>query len=230
MKEILKRICGLLFCFFIFLPLFAVGLLNRQVVSRQSADVRRNTAPGKPYIHNENREYLAPIEDVHVTDSYVYLYYEAIHTVEVFRADGSFFCTIAFPEERGHRGSELRGRGEEVHLRVNSDLYVFSGDQLQAYYDNADYAGFTSERYLSWDKSVRERTGNAEAAYSLIGGINVYRTAADGTRTTFAARPWWTALGTMWGGSMVALAWMAAHWFLAVPRVAKWMEQRLGQA
>ncbi len=178
MKKILEFIVMVLFIPFFFLPLIVMTLLSRYVFSVQAADVLAQVAPGQPCITYDDREYLTDIQDIHVTDEHIYLYYEAIHTVEVFRADGTCLCAIAFPEEKGHRGSELKGRGEEVHLLVNNDLYVFRGDELLAYYDNADYPGYSTERYLSWANSVSSRRRNAEGSYSLLGGVNVYRTDA----------------------------------------------------
>ena len=138
---IYTRICSCVFCIAV---LFSI--LNHFVFHTLPRDTRKLITKEKPAIIYDDREYLSTIDDVQVSNGYVYILYGELHLVKIFDIEQNYICSIIASSQDAHGApSQIFVKDKTLFLYVNNDAYVFIDNAFAKYCSFEEYPTLKSE-------------------------------------------------------------------------------------
>lgn len=174
-------------CSFVFWLAVAFSILNHFVFHTLPKDTRQLVTKEKPAIIYDNREYLSTIDDVQVSNGYIYILYGELHLVKVFDIKQNYICSIIASGQDDHGArSRMFVKDKTLFLYVETDAYVFI--------DNAFVKYCSFEEYPALKGEIRRNLNDYRNNYDeqqrrfFRRGVNIYYTEPNGDESVFYHR------------------------------------------
>lgn len=106
----------------------------------QPLHIRKNVRKEVPYVFQKDEDYFSDIQELRVTDDYVYILYGGKSIVKVYRPDGTYIGTIAVYDKRATGGTSVYTDHKKAYIDHYDCLYEFEGiNFIHCYtHDNGD--------------------------------------------------------------------------------------------
>lgn len=150
--------------FFICIMAILFSVLDHTVFNKLPNQIRRTLEVGTPLILYDDQEYLSCIDDVLVSNSYVYVLFGRLHLVKVYDTAQNYVCTLIVSDKNSH------GIRAQIYVNENT-LYISAANDIYEFVDNS-FVHFYS---FKEDATMRLNISKKEYDYRNVLDNEAYR-------------------------------------------------------
>lgn len=197
----------------VFIMAILFSALNYTIFHKLPKQIREVPTYGIPMIIYEDQEYLSTIDDVLVTNSYVYVLFGELHLVKVYDIYHNYVCTLIVSNEKSN------GARAQIFVHEGT-LYLLSANDIYEFVDNTfvRFHSYTEDTTMRLSINKNRHTyrndldGDGHRYY--MKGESIYRSDCDGTEHIFLRRsPMYFLCNPMYSWSL----WVLFFLLLIVP-------------
>lgn len=171
----------------VFITAIIFSILSHTVFHKLPKQVRKFTTYGIPMIIYEDQEYLSTIDDVLVTNSYVYILFGELHLVKVYDIYRNYVCTLIVSNEKSNGArAQIFVHEETLYLLSANDIYEFVDNTFVSFHS---YKEDTSMRLsINKNRHIYRNDLDGDAHRYYMKGESIYRSDSKGTEQIFLWR------------------------------------------
>ncbi len=198
---------GFYFRIHIFVCIMAMlfSVLNHTVFHKLPKQIRRILTHGVPLIIYEDQEYLSTIDDVLVSNSYVYVLFGELHLVKVYDTDQNYVCTLIVSDEKSNGArAQIFVHEDTLYLLSANDIYEFVDNSFVRFHSYQEDA--TMRLSINKDRQTYRNDLDGDSYRYYKKGESIYRSDCNGTEHIFLQRsPMYFLCNPMFSWSLWAL-------------------------
>lgn len=135
----------------------------------------------------EDQEYLSTIDDVLVSNSYVYVLFGELHLVKVYDIYQNYVCTLIISDENSHGArAQMYVHEETLYLLSANDIYEFVDNSFVRFHSYKEDA--TMRLCINKNRQAYRNNLDGDSYRYYMKGESIYRSDCNGTEQIFLQR------------------------------------------